>query len=510
MKLELDWSAWDSYGQGDAYAAVPRHGEGFGKAAALCIGSRQCQKARGEPGDQGVMCPSFRIRQDDRHSTRGSAAALRAVLDRDAAEVSLDDPGIDAAMDLCVACKGCKRECPNGVDMAALRAEVLAQRWRGRRPPLRTRLLAAAPRWLPRLRPWRGLLAWRNRSPWLAAWMERATGIAAARSLPLPAATPFDEARVAARVRAACPRASTAPGDATADGPPPVAGDDALVLPPTDGQPPLREVALLVDCFARHLEPGIAEDALRVLRAARVQVHLVRAADGPALCCGRAAWSAGLIGEARDHVRRLLQALAPHLAAGRPVIGLEPSCLIMLRDEALQMGLAAEPVQALARQALLVEEFLVRLIDGRTLRPPWLPLPATVHVHGHCHQKAHGTLKHVRKLLGQVPQLQVAWIESSCCGMAGGFGYEAEHHADSMAMGELALLPAVRAAAPDALLLASGTSCRHQIADGTGRRAEHLVQLLARALPDAPTAPAAVPCGRGLPSVPIDPAPGVT
>ncbi len=469
MKLALDWRAYDGYGEGDAYAAVPKTGEGFGKAAALCIGSRQCQKARGEPGDKGVMCPSYRIRQDALHSTRGRAALLRQALDGELGEAAFAGPELAAAMDLCVACKGCKRECPNGVDMAALRAETLAQRWLTQAPPRRTRLFATLPQWLPRLAALpglRGLIALRNRVPLLARLAERVTGIAARRSLPVPAAQPFH--RRPGAQPATLARAATAAPDA----------------------PAAREVALLVDCFANHLDPAVAEAGVAVLRAAGLVVHPVVAAAGDAaLCCGRAAWSAGFVDQARDQARKLLAALGPHLAAGRPVIGLEPSCLSMLRDEVNLMGLDAQAVQALSRQALMLEEFLARELDAKRLALPLQPLPATALVHGHCHQKAFGTLKSMRKLLAQVPQLQVQWIESSCCGMAGSFGYEVEHHADSLAMAELALLPAVRAAAPEALLVASGTSCRHQIRDGAQRDSMHLAQLLQAALP-VPGAPA--------------------
>lgn len=467
--LQLDWSAHDAYGQGDAYAAVPGRGEGFGKAASLCIGSRQCQKARGDAGDKGLMCPSFRITQDDLHSTRGRAAALREALDGElapggtaglaaAATSPLWDAAaaqrLDAAMELCVACKGCKRECPNGIDMAALRAETLAQRWHRQRPPWRTRFFAALPLHLPRLRPLRSLLVWRDRLPWVARLGERLTGIAAARSLPRLAARPFL--------------------DRPTPTPLPQAG-------------PAREVVLLVDCFANHLDPEVAEAAVVVLQAAGLRVHLLRAADGGALCCGRTAFSAGLVDEARAHAGRLLQALEPHLDAGRAVIGLEPSCLTMLRDEVHLLRLPPGSVKKLERQVFLMEEFLVREHDARRLALPWRALERTVHVHGHCHQKAFGTLKAMRKLLGLVPGLQVQWIESSCCGMAGSFGYEAEHHAASMRMGELALLPAVRAAAPDDLILASGTSCRHQIRDGAGREAVHLALLLRAALSPSPS-----------------------
>lgn len=483
LDLQLDWSAHDAYGAGDAYAAVPATGGGFGKAAALCIGSRQCQKARGEPGDPGLMCPSYRITRQDLHSTRGRAAALRAALDGDLGPQPFGG-ALDAAMDLCVACKGCKRECPNGVDMAALRAETLAQRWRHRPMPWRTRLFADLPQWLPRLARWRTPLAWAQRLPGARALLQRTLGIAAARSLPLPAARSFAR-------RWDGPVAGPAPAP-TASARPVAAADPARAAAaarpnsePTPEPKPGREVVLLVDCFANHLEPEVAEAALAVLHAAGVGVHPLVARPGQPLCCGRTAYSAGDVAAARAHAQTLLDALAPHLAAGRAVVGLEPSCLSMLRDEWQQLGLPAQQVQPLVKQAWMLEELLARELDARRLQVDWQPLQAQVLVHGHCHQKAFGTLKALRKLLAAVPGLQAQWVEGSCCGMAGSFGYEAEHHAASLAMAELALLPAVRAAPPQTLVLASGTSCRHQIRDGAGRTGLHLAQLLAQALPAA-------------------------
>jgi hypothetical protein len=462
MKLELDWSAYDAYGQGDAYAALPATGEGFGKAAALCIGSRQCQR---QAADKGVMCPSFRLTGEDLHSTRGRAAALRDALDGKLGDDPFGQaPQLAEAMALCVACKGCKRECPNGVDMAALRAETLAQRWRTQRAPVRTRFFAQLPRWLPHLRKLRPLLALRDKLPGAALAGERLLGLSARRRLPrLPAHSFLDK----------------------------------LPKRPEPADPG-REVVLLVDCFSNHLEPNVARAALDVLHAARYRVHLLAPTDGgAALCCGRTAWSAGLVDEARAHAQRLLSALAPHLAAGRPVIGLEPSCLSMLRDEVGMLGLEAGPVQQLMKQALMLEEFLARELDAKRLELPVRPLagaaPTRVHVHGHCHQKAHGTLKALRKLLGKMPGLQVEWIESSCCGMAGSFGYEAEHFEHSMAMAELSLLPAVRAAAAEDLIVASGTSCRQQIRDGAGRESLHLAELLQAALAVPPGVAVAVP-----------------
>jgi len=495
LELQLDWTLHDSYGEGDAYAALPVHGAGFGKAAALCIGSRPSQKANGQGGEKGVMCPSFRVTQDDLHSTRGRAALLRDALNGDLGPQPFVDGRLDDAMSLCVACKGCKRECPNGVDMAALRAETLAQRWAGARQiPLRTRLFSALPHWLPRLSAWRWAvlpaLALRERVPLLARSIERVLGISARRSVPRPVARPFLD-----RPRPAPLKHEAQPGDAA-----------------------LPEIVLLVDCFANHLEPGVAHAALALLESAGYRVHLLRPPDGgSALCCGRAAYSSGRIQMARDQARRLLDALAPHVAAGRSIVGLEPSCLSMLRDENHQLGLDAALVQAVSKASLMLEEFLARELDARRWAPAGLrptgtsvdpmrarsgadPVGSTpssvetgadqaamqVLVHGHCHQKAFGTLKALRKVLAAFAGLKVDWVESSCCGMAGSFDYEAEHYDHSMRMAELALLPAVRGAPPQAQIIASGTSCRHQIRDGAGRESLHLAQLLnrLRAAPD--------------------------
>ena len=186
-ELVLDWSAYDAYGAGDAYAAIPSHGAGLGKAAAVCIGSRTCQRADAK----GVMCPSFRVTQDTRHSTQHRAATLRAALNGELGPRPFDHSDMDAAMDLCLACKGCKRECPNGVDMALLRTEVLAQRWKTQPMPRREQLIASLPQWLPQLRRVRPLLGLRRPGNWLAKLMERHVGIAAGRSLPEPAPRAF-------------------------------------------------------------------------------------------------------------------------------------------------------------------------------------------------------------------------------------------------------------------------------------------------------------------------------
>lgn len=443
IETQLDWSAYDSYGAGDAYAQLPAHGGGYGKAAAVCIGNRQCQRS-----DKGVMCPSFRVTHDEKHSTRHRAATLKAALNGEYGAHPFVGKELSEAMELCVSCKGCKRECPNGVDMALLRTEALAQRWQEQGSvPLRERLFAHLPRHIELLRHLRWLIVLREHVPFAARLIERMLGIAARRPLPRPAARDF--------------LSSMQPVPARAD---------------------VREVVLFVDTFSNHFDPQIAQAAQEVLQAAGYAVQIAQPAAGErALCCGRSYLSSGLIDEARAEAQRMLDALWPYAERGLPIIGLEPSCLLMLRDEYHALGLG-ERVPVVAKQALLLEEFLAREHDGKRLALQFKPLPGKVLVHGHCHQKAFGAMKSVRKVLGLVPELEFELIESSCCGMAGSFGMEAEHYEVSMQMGELSLLPTVRAAAGNVMVIANGTSCRQQIRDGAQRDSLHLAQVLRSAL----------------------------
>jgi Fe-S oxidoreductase len=237
-------------------------------------------------------------------------------------------------------------------------------------------------------------------------------------------------------------------------------------------------VVLLADTFTTWFEPENARAAERVLAAAGWRVHVLEP-DGRPLCCGRTFLAAGLVDQARAEARRTLSALRPALDAGWPIVGLEPSCLFTLRDEWTVLRLdGAAP----AAKAMLLEEFLVAEAKAGRLRLPLRPLPGKALLHGHCHQKAFATMGAVAGALRLVPELEVELIESSCCGMAGAFGYEASHYDVSMRMGEASLLPAVRAAAPDAIIVADGTSCRQQIRDGAGREALHVARVLDRAL----------------------------
>lgn len=448
MKTFLDWSAYRDAGMGDAYADIPRHGGDFAKAVAVCINARQC-----EADGKQVMCPSYRVSGNPNLSTGGRVRLLKAALNAELAERALADPTLAEAMDLCVSCKGCKRECEANVDMPLIKAEYLAQRaaWQG--IGLRSRLFASTPSWLHR-HPWLArLVAWRNRSRWLGRAGERLLGLAADRPLPCPAPRPFE--------------APAAPAPA------PVRAE-------------LPEVVLLVDTFSRHFEPVVAEAAIAVLRAGGYRVQVAepeRHSDAPArpLCCGRTYLAQGLVEQARNEALRLVRALLPHVEAGRMVVGLEASCVLGLRDDARALGLG-EALETVARQTLPLEEFLARESNAKRLSLPLGPLaPGRTLVHGHCHQKAVGAMKAMRKVLKLVPGHDFALIESGCCGMAGTFGLEREHAALSTRMAEQQLLPALRED-PSARVVANGFSCRQQMRNHGDARPRHLAELLRDAL----------------------------
>lgn len=450
MHHHLDWTSYATAGQGDAYAGIPASGGDFARAVAVCINDRQCQRKA-----KGVMCPSFRVTDDPAHSPGGRVQVLKAALNGELGDAPFASPDLAKAMDLCLGCKGCKREYANQVDMAAIKIETQAQRNRVSGVPLRDRLFAGLPRWLAAGRLRRGVLRslvrLRNRNRTLARLGERWLGITARRRLPEPAAQAFVT-------------------------PPPASAQDA-------GE---RAVILFVDTFARQFEPEIAEAAQAVLEAAGYRVSILEPASADperrSLCCGRTWLSLGQVEEARREAARLQAALVPALASGLPVIGLEPSCILSLRDDHLKLGLG-EAAEALARQVYLFEEFIAREQDRKRLNLNLKPLgPGKALIHGHCHQKAVGAMKSLRKTLRLIPEFEFEFVEASCCGMAGHFGLEAEHADISLAMAEMDLLPALRAAPEDAPILANGFSCRQQIAEGCQRRAVHTAVLLRQAL----------------------------
>ncbi len=365
---------------------------GFLGATEMCNNNGHCRKF------EAVMCPSYLATGDEKDVTRGRANSLRLALSGQLGPDALVSDAMKETLDLCVACKACRRECPTGVDMARMKIEFLHQ-WHARhRISTREKLTAYLPRY------------------------------------------------AAAASRFA----------------------------------PLLNLRNSLRGFARYFEPENARAARSVLEAGGYTV--LEDTSARPLCCGRTFLSAGLVDQAREELSRLVGALSAHAKRGVQIVGLEPSCLLTLRDE-LRVVLDGAATETVAKQSVLFEEFLIGEAQRGELK---LPLqkngPREAYLHGHCHQKALGTMPEVVAALQLVPGLSVRLIDSSCCGMAGAFGYEAKHYDISMKMAERSLLPAVRNAPKEALIVADGTSCRHQIEDGTQRRAVHVVQVLESAL----------------------------
>ncbi|MGJ5178268.1 FAD-binding and (Fe-S)-binding domain-containing protein [Bradyrhizobium oligotrophicum] len=429
IKTVLDWSAY------------PGAAGGFQGAVEMCNNNGACRKL-----DGGVMCPSYRATRDEKDVTRGRANTLRLAISGQLGPGALSSDEMMETLKLCVSCKACRRECPTGVDMAKMKIEVLAARATSHGLSLCDRLVAYLPRYADMAARFAPLVNLRNHVSPLRGLMERLAGISAKRKLP---AFRSDTFRV-----------------------------DAEAFGPENG----REVVLFGDTFNRVYERENLDAALRVLIAGGYRVHVPKPADGGrALCCGRTFLSAGLVDEAKSELQRLVETYAPFASRGVPIIGLEPSCLLTLRDELLSLrnDTIAKTISA---HALLLEEFLAREAESGRLELPLGPLPGKALLHGHCHQKSFAAFKPVEQVLRLIPELEVETIESSCCGMAGAFGYGAETYEVSLQMAEASLLPAVRKADAAAFIVADGTSCRHQIRDGADRGAVHAAQLLAMSL----------------------------
>ena len=423
----LDWSAWG----------------GFHRATEMCNNNGACRKAAG-----GVMCPSFRVTQDEKHVTRGRANSLRLALTGQLPAEALTSKELYETMDLCVGCKACKRECPTGVDVYRMKIEFLNAYRKRRGLPWRDRIIA----YLPRYAPWAARFAPLANTVNLGAAGRflRASLLGFTAERPLPAWRR---------------RVFRGADERDREGP---------------------EVVLLVDTFNTYFEPETASAALNVLDAAGYRVVTpgpVR--GGRPLCCGRTFLNAGLVDEARTEARRVIETLRPYVERGVPIVGLEPSCLLTLRDEFAAM-MPGEETAELADRAMLFEEFLAAEHRAGRLK---LPLKALAQkrllLHGHCHQKAFDQVSNVERVLRLIPGTEVELIESGCCGMAGSFGYEAEHYGTSMKMAELDLLPRVREADGNTLIVADGTSCRTQIKHGAARQAWHVARILEIALDEA-------------------------
>ncbi|MGY3034648.1 FAD/FMN-containing dehydrogenase/Fe-S oxidoreductase [Bradyrhizobium sp. USDA 4354] len=434
LKTKLDWSAY------------PGAGGGFQGAVEMCNNNGACRKLEG-----GVMCPSYRATRNEKDVTRGRANTLRLAISGQLGPDALASDEMMETLKLCVSCKACRHECPTGVDMAKMKIEVLAARAASHGLTLRDRLVGYLPRYAGLASRFAPLANVRNSSPLMRKLFERFAGISARRALP--------------------------------------AFRSDVFVPPAESVGPEtgREVVLFADTFNRVYERENLDAALRVLAAGGYRVHLPKPASGSRpLCCGRTFLSAGLVDEAKAELDRLVLAFAPLAARGVPIVGLEPSCLLTLRDELSSLR-KDNDAKAVGAHALTFEEFLVREAEAGRLQLPLGTVADKAVVHGHCHQKSFGALKPVEQVLRLVPGLKVDTIESSCCGMAGAFGYGADTYDASIEMAELSLLPAVRRADQDTLVVADGTSCRHQIHDGTQREALHVARVLAMSLDRAKT-----------------------
>jgi FAD/FMN-containing dehydrogenase/Fe-S oxidoreductase len=467
ITTQLDWSAY------------PGAGGGFQGAVEMCNNNGACRASAG-----GVMCPSYRVTREERDVTRGRANSLRLAITGQLGPDAFTSDEMAETLKLCVSCKGCRRECPTGVDMARMKIEVQAARAAKHGLSLHDRLVG----YLPRYAPYAAKLPWlmnlRDIVPGAAKLSETIAGFSARRSLPRWRSDIFtDEAAShpppAKRWGGSASEASRGGGTAVS-APHPQPLPTAPLRFAGGGE---REVVLFADTFNRYFERENLDAALAVLTAGGYQVQVAQPADGNSrpLCCGRTFLAIGEVEQARREAERTLAALEPFVSRGVPVIGLEPSCLLSFRDEVPAM-IKDERATRLAEQALTFEEFLAREASAGRLHLPLKKIASRALVHGHCHQKAFDAFGAVETVLRLIPDLKVEPIESSCCGMAGSFGYAADTIDVSLAMGELSLLPAVRNAEVDTIIVADGTSCRHQIHDGTGREAIHVARVLALAL----------------------------
>ncbi len=459
LKTGLDWSAWDVQNdpsvRGDPgtmgiQIGPPGSGDdpsgGLSKAVEMCNNNGHCRKF-----DAGVMCPSYRVTREELHSVRGRANTLRLALSGQLPN-DLAGPEVAEAMDLCVGCKACKRECPTGVDMARMKIEAAHQRGLRHGFAFRDRLVASLPDLAQRVHrtPALGaMLNLRNQWPWLARLLEPITGVAASRPLPEWASASFRQQ----------------------------AQDDAAAGVWASLE--ACDVVLWADTFNSAYSPEALMALGQLMRQAGYRVALSGAAAAKPLCCGRTALSVGDVDGARRRAVAVLDALAPVLASGVPVVGVEPSCVLGFQDEWQTMNLGPRAEQ-LGRQAKLFESWWMSELAQGHLKPPAVGDGRAVYVHGHCHQKALGAWSPTIETLRSVG-FEVHPIESSCCGMAGAFGYDPQHQEVSKAMAQASLVPAVASAPADAWIVADGFSCRHQIQDLAGRTPITAAQAIAKA-----------------------------
>jgi FAD/FMN-containing dehydrogenase/Fe-S oxidoreductase len=425
-----------------AHFHYPNEGGGFAKATLRCVGVGECRRL-----DGGTMCPSFRVTREEMHSTRGRAHLLFEMLEGEPLTGGWQDEHVKEALDLCLACKGCKGECPVSVDMATYKAEFLSHYYEQHRRPI-TAYAFGLIHWWARLA---------SRMPRLVNTITQTPGVSQL-----------------AKLAAGMPLARAVPAFA------PQTFQEWFRRRPRPGADPRPQVILWPDTFNNHFHPETAIAAVNVLERAGFHVDVPMRP----LCCGRPLYDYGMLGLAKRWLRDVVDALGPQIRSGVPVVGLEPSCVAVFRHEMLDLMPDDEDAKRLSRQTFTLAEFLQQKAGGFA----YPPLHRRAIVHGHCHHKAIMTMTDDAKVLESMA-VDYQMLDAGCCGMAGSFGFERDHYDVSMRVGELVLLPAVRSAARDTVIVADGFSCREQIAQTTNRRAVHLAQLLQMAVTDGPAGP---------------------
>ena len=411
----------------------------FAHAIEMCNGQGACRKLTG------TMCPSYMVTRDEEHSTRGRANALRSAMSGALPVDSLTGERLREVLDLCLECKGCKAECPSNVDMAKLKYEFSYRYHKANGYPLRNRMLANASQ-LGRLGSFFAPLSnWAMDMGVFKELAESMAGIDRRRSLP-----PFASQTFSQWFRAR--------GGAQIEG------------------PPERRVVLFSDTFTEYNYPDLGRAAVKVLEHMRYEVIVPKP-----LCCGRPMLSKGMLDNAKRNALKNVASVLPYVEQGAKLVGLEPSCILSFRDDYVDL-LDGEKARRVSENTMLIEEFVLHAQenDGAAIR--YSKEPGRVMLQGHCHQKALVGTGKAMTVLSQIPGCEVTEIPSGCCGMAGSFGLEKEHYDVSMKIGEQVLFPAIRDRQNGAGVVSEGMSCRHQIEDGTGVKAKHLVEVLADAI----------------------------
>lgn len=421
----------------------------FARAALRCVGVGRCRrKSSAEDGQHDVMCPSYMVTREEKHSTRGRAHLLWEMIRGDGTiKDGWRDEGVKGALDLCLSCKGCKGECPVNVDVATYKAEFLSHYYEGRLRPRHAYAFGYIDKWARLASRVPGLVNLVTQLPGARALAKLGAGVAQEAKIP-PLSPATFRRRFAERRRR-------------------LRSD--------------RRVALWTDTFNEHFHPDTLMAAVDVLEASGHEVVLPRAG----LCCGRPLYDFGMLDDARRYLDRVLDGMRPILEEGLPVVVLEPSCASVFEDELYSMMPDREAAKALRARSMLLSDFLEH--EAKDFRPPRLERRAVVH--GHCHHKSTFTMDSEREVLKKMG-LDVELLSASCCGMAGSFGYVAETHPVGEACGERVLLPKVREAAEGAIVMANGFSCRSQIEQGSERRALHLAEVIKLALDHGPAGPA--------------------